>query len=401
MYLFISRYMDFTPKMRVTPDDISLNRKYPFSRSPNQPWRVTACFIPNADTICVPGEDTCWFTEKTYNPKCSFSGAADVFLDNLLPTLSRVFNATKRCVWDANSVDAVGCDITFGTTPGPHSLEYHVDTIAAMSQPEIAYAPWDFLNPFSWEVWLVLAVVVFVATPIAMAIVEYDPGESLVKNFLKFLPDSIHAHTGADILSNDTPEKNTSYVLSVFVSIFAFILICLYAANLTTYVLYKDDYHVRNKDIVVDRSLGVTILGAKPIDFYDIALGISDGFTRTTVVVSENRILRALKGCADVIVPLDIPVGKWVSVSAAMFPHVKRFAEAYDIVAKPLVGKLCSDAQIPMTLSGIYGLFLLVFVPAGLILASTCLKYGYNRYFKKLPVSGSLSEPKRVTIPSP
>ncbi len=343
---------------------------------------ITTCFVTNSETICVPGE-TCWFTEKTYNSKCSFSGAADVFLDKLLPTLTRAFNVTKRCVWQAETPDAKGCDMIFGADPGPHSIEYHVDTIAAMTQPEIAYSPWDFLNPFSWEVWAVLAVIVFILTPLAMAVVEYDPGESLVKNYLKFLPDSIHAHAGADILSNDTPEKNTSYVLSVFVAMFSFILLCLYAANLTAYVLYKDDYRVRNRDIVVDNTLGISIPGAKKIDFFDIALGIGEGLTKTTIVVGENRILRALRGCVDVIVSLDIPVGKWVEINEHLFPDVKRFTDAYDVVAKPLAGASCGETQKSMTLAGIYGLFLVVAIPAGLIIATTCLKYGYNRYFKK------------------
>ena len=369
-------------------------------------FNITACFVPNSETICVPEQDECWFTEVSYNSRCSFNGAGDVFLEKLLPTLSRVFNATKRCVWHD---EIPGCDIIFGVSnPGPYSLQYHVDTVAAMSQPEITYYPWDFLNPFSWEVWAVLSVVVFILTPLAMAIVEYDPGESLVKNFLKFLPDSIHAHTGADILSNDTPEKNTSYVLSVFVALFSFVVMCLYAANLTAYVLYKDDTHVRNRDIVVDDALGVVIQDAKPMVFYDIVLGIlQDGLTKTSVVVGENRILRVLKTCSDVIVPLDIPVGKWVDFTNVkrMFPDAKRFTEAYDTVAKPLAGTVCVEDQVAMTLSGIYGLFLAAFVPAGIIVAATCLKYGYNRYFKKKIISGSLNEPKQdvnePTSPSP
>ena len=352
--------------------------------------RVTACFVTNSDTLCVPNE-TCWFTGETYNTECSFNGAADVFLRRLLPVLSRTFNATKRCVWDANSIDATGCDITFGASQGARSLQYHVDTIAALSRPEISYTPFDFLNPFSWEVWLALAAVVFVTTPLAMAIVEYDPGESIVANFTKFIPDSIHAHAGADILSNDTPEKNTSYVLSVFVAMFSFIVLCLYAANLTAYVLYKDGYHVRGRDVIVDRALEINVPGATRMDFFDIALGMPS-LSKSSVVVGEQRILSALKGCADVIVSLDIPVGKWVEINvAAWFEDVKRFADSYDIVARPLGGTACGADQKPMTLAGIYGLFLVVFVPAGLIMATTLLKYGYNRIKNGNIMSGAIS----------
>lgn len=365
-------------------------------RNVDEPLRVTACFVTNSETMCVPNEE-CWFTEMTYNTNCWFNGAADDFLKKLLPTLSRSFNATKRCVWESGSIDARGCDITFGASPGPFSLQYHVDTIAALSQPEISYSPFDFLNPFSWEVWLALAVIVFIATPLAMAIVEYDPGESLVANFKKFVPDSIHAHTGSDILSNDTPDKNTSYVLSVFVALFSFIVLCMYAANLTAYVLYKDDYHIRGKDIVVDSALEIDVPGATRMEFFNIVLEVQNGLTKSATVVGEHRILSALKGCADVIVSLDIPVGKWVEVYVReWFQDVKRFTDAYDIVTRPLVDTSCSDDQKPMTLAGIYGLFLVVFVPAGLIIATTCMKYVYNRIKKK-----SNDSPSPTESPSP
>jgi hypothetical protein len=120
-------------------------------------FNKTVCFIPSADTACLVG-DTCSFTEGTYNSHCSFNGAADLFLEGLLPVLTRAFNITKTCV---SSVMGF-CDITFGITdPGPWSLEYHVDTVAAMSRPEISYSPFDFLLPFSWDVWLALSVVVW------------------------------------------------------------------------------------------------------------------------------------------------------------------------------------------------------------------------------------------------
>lgn len=345
----------------------------------------TVCFIPSADTTCSVGA-SCSFTENTYNSMCSFNGAADLFLGGLFSVLTKTFNITKKCV----STVADFCDITFGITdPGPWSLEYHTDTVAAMSQPETRYSPFDFLLPFSWEVWVVIAAVVFITTPLVMAIVEFDDGETIAGNFLRFLPDSIHAHTGADILSNDKPERNTSYVLSVFVAIFSFVVICLYSSNLTAYVLYKDDTHARNRYVVVDENVSFSVHNATPIPLQSLAKLIHSGITKNAIVVGENRWLRRMKTCADRVVPLDIPVSKWVDFANMenVFPEIERFTHRYDTVAKN-PPEHCGEKQLPMTLDGIYGLFLMFSIPAALIITSTCLKYGYKRFKQDLK-SGS------------
>jgi hypothetical protein len=320
----------------------------------------------------------------TFNPDCAFTGVAEQFLSKLTALSFKCFDMVKTCIPNEEVAPDVGCDIIFGknydngnmTDYWGFSAIYNTDAVSALYKSQVSYNPWDFLKPFSPSLWVLIFTVLCLLTPLVMAIVEYDEGETILGNFMKFLPDSIHAHTGIDLINNDLPTKNTSYVLSVFVSIFAFITISLYATNLTAFVLYKNNSNppldIRNGlKIFVEESVHdiVPIDTSTRINFLDIP-DLHD--TRYfDYIVAENYLLRNIKTCDDLMVPLKgIGVSKYIFIAAKFgTENIQTIAErilAIDF-AFDISREFCDNIAEPITLSGIYGLFLIFSIPAVII----------------------------------
>ena len=344
---------------------------------------ITACFIPSSVTWCDVGS-SCSVSGDTFNPDCAFTGVAEQFLSKLTALSFKCFDMVKTCIPNEEVAPDVGCDIIFGknydngnmTDYWGFSAIYNTDAVSALYKSQVSYNPWDFLKPFSPSLWVLIFTVLCLLTPLVMAIVEYDEGETILGNFMKFLPDSIHAHTGIDLINNDLPTKNTSYVLSVFVSIFAFITISLYATNLTAFVLYKNNSNppldIRNGlKIFVEESVHdiVPIDTSTRINFLDIP-DLHD--TRYfDYIVAENYLLRNIKTCDDLMVPLKgIGVSKYIFIAAKFgTENIQTIAErilAIDF-AFDISREFCDNIAEPITLSGIYGLFLIFSIPAVII----------------------------------
>ena len=344
---------------------------------------ITACFIPSSVTWCDVGT-SCSVSGDTFNPDCAFTGVAEQFLSKLTALSFKCFDMVKTCIPNEDVAPDMECDIIFGknynygnmTDYWGFSAIYNTDAVSALYKSEVSYSPWDFLKPFSPSLWILIFTVLCLFTPFVMAIVEYDEGETIFGNFMKFLPDSIHAHTGMDLLNDDLPTKNTSYVLSVFVSVFAFITISLYATNLTAFVLYKNNSNppldIRNGlKIFVEESVH-TILPidtSVPVNFIDIPALHESGYY--DYIVAENYVLRNIKTCDDLLVPVrGIGVAKYIFIAAKFgAENIQTIAEkilAIDF-AFDISREFCDNIAEPINLSGIYGLFLIFLVPAIII----------------------------------
>jgi hypothetical protein len=344
---------------------------------------ITACFVPSSVTWCDVGT-SCSVSGDLFNSDCAFTGVAEQFLSKLTALSFKCFDMVKTCIPNEDVAPDMGCDIIFGKNYNLGNVSdywgfsaiYNTDAVSALYKSRVNYNPWDFLKPFSPSLWILIFVVLCLLTPLVMAIVEYDEGETVFGNFIKFLPDSIHAHTGIDLLNNDLPTKNTSYVLSVFVSIFAFITISLYATNLTAFVLYKNNSNPKldirsGLKIFVEESVHaiLPIDTSAPVNFIDIpALHDSNYFD---YIVAENYLLRNIKTCDDLMVPL-----RGVGVSKYVFIASKFGEENIKIIDEKILAidfafdisrEFCDNIATPITLSGIYGLFLIVAFPALII----------------------------------
>ena len=352
---------------------------------------ITACFVPSSVTWCDVGT-SCYVSGDLFNSDCGFTGVSEQFLSKLTALSFKCFDMVKTCIPNEDVAQDIGCDIIFGKNYNlgdvsdywGFSAIYNTDAVSALYKSRVSYSPWDFLKPFSPSLWILIFTVLCLFTPIVMAIVEYDEGETVFGNFIKFLPDSIHAHTGIDLLNNDLPTKNTSYLLSVFVSIFAFITISLYASNLTAFVLYKNNSNPKldirdGLKIFVEESVHaiLPIDTSVPVNFIDIpALHESEYFD---YIVAENYVLRNIKTCDDLMVPLkDIGVSKYIFIAS------KFGAENIKIIDEKILAidfafdtsrELCDNIATPITLSGIYGLFLIVAVPAIIIACVVMIRH--------------------------
>jgi hypothetical protein len=352
---------------------------------------ITACFVPSSVTWCDVGT-SCSVSGDEFNSDCAFTGVAEQFLSKLTALSFKCFDMVKTCIQDEDAAPDLGCDIIFGKNYNLGNVSdywgfsaiYNTDAVSALYKSQVTYNPWDFLKPFSPSLWILIFTVLCLLTPLVMAIVEYDEGETVFGNFIKFLPDSIHAHAGIDLLNNDLPTKNTSYVLSVFVSLFAFITISLYATNLTAFVLYKNNSNpqldIRNGlKIFVEESVHaiLPIDTSVPVNFLDIpALHVTGYFD---YIVAENYLLRNIKTCDDLMVPL-----RGVGVSKYIFIARKFGKENIKIIDEKILAidfafdisrELCDNIATPINLNGIYGLFLVVAVPAFIIACMVMIRH--------------------------
>jgi hypothetical protein len=294
------------------------------------------------------------------------------------------------------------CDFLFGSNYKNGNLSddwvsagnYITEPVSALYASDIKYGPWDFLTPFSARLWILILFTMFILTPLVMSFVEYDEEETIWGNFWRFLPDSIHAHTGVDLVNNDLPTKNTSYILSVFVSIFTFVILTLYASNLTTYVLYKNS-RISSLEIIkygqeyvfIEKSLVYLINspGAKPIDYYDIAELHASG--KFGIIVAEDFFLRDIKTCDEEVAPLRaFGKYKYVIVSSKFgdenIKKVKKNVRGESYIFRT-TNNICQTTVVkPIKLGGIYGVFILFLAPAICIVFAVIIR---RVMFKKSP----------------
>jgi hypothetical protein len=318
------------------------------------------------------------------------------------------FNLVKTCIENEEVAPDAGCDIIFGKNYNyGNSSEYwgfnaiyNTDTVSALYKSQVSYGPWDFLKPFSPGMWVLILTVLFILTPLVMAIVEYDEGETVIGNFVKFLPDSIHAHTGIDLLNDDLPTKNTSYVLSVFVSIFSFIALSLYASNLTAFVLYNNNanptIHVHpDMKIFVEESVHAVlpIDRSIPTNFNDIP-GVHDSGL-FDYIVAENYLLRNIKTCKESMKPLaGIGVSKYIFIAQKFGEEnilkIKENIRGIEFVFDNGGREICEIDTRGIGLNSIYGLFLVFFVPAIIIMCTVLVRHFFikkktNQYITNSP----------------
>lgn len=353
----------------------------------NQTVNIKACFVPSSVTWCEVGT-SCSLTGDSFNSGCGFTGMAEQFLSKLIPETFRCFNLVKECISKGAKAQRLGCDIIFGTTrydedPSDYwindgGIMYNTDTVSVLQQPiNIGYSPWDFLRPFSVTLWLSILAVMLIVTPLVMSIVEYDEGESMSRNFVRFLPDSVHTHTGIDILNNDLPNKNGSYILSIFAGIFSFITIAVYASNLVAFVLYKvttedqfSEYKGGGK-IFIESSVysELRVEDSIPIPYFSIPpLHASGDFN---FIVAENYLLRSVQQCGDILTPL-----RGVGVSKYLYIANKLGETAVKLLRDNIRGLeyisdtsvlVCDATPRPVTMVNMYGVFLMFFVPVFVI----------------------------------
>ena len=362
----------------------------------NNTLNITWCFVPSLDTRCDIG-DFCTVKDSLYNSNCSFTGATDQYFTKLISTAFDCFTLSKICIsGDFLAVDTK-CDFLIGMGYNDGNLTdnwqnagiYNTETISALYASDVSYGPWDFLTPFTTNLWVLILCVMFILTPLIMSFVEYDEEETIWDNFWKFLPDSIHAHTGIDLVNNDLPTKNTSYILSVFISVFSFIILTLYASNLTAFVLYKNTWSVapvfgllthEGSSIFVDDSLShlINITDSINIPYYNIPSLHTSGLF--DVIVSEDFFLNDIKTCEETIRPLrGVGNYKYLIVSSKFdkenIATVRKTMRTITYVPRIYRDACESLPSISIKLGGIYGIFILFFVPAILIATVVTIRW--------------------------
>ena len=349
---------------------------------------ITGCFVPSLVTRCNIG-DFCTVQDSLYNSNCSFTGMADQYFTKLISNSFKCFTLSKICIPSEIIYANAKCDFLMGMDYNDGNLSdrwmaagiYNTETISALYASDVSYGPWDFLTPFTTSLWITILCIMFILTPLIMSFVEYDEEETIWDNFWKFLPDSIHAHTGIDLVNNDLPTKNTSYLLSVFISVFSFIILTLYASNLIAFVLYKNSGSVapvfglltqEDSSIFVEESLMhlINITNAVEIQYYNIPMIHASGLF--DVIVAEDFFLDNIKTCDETVRPLrGIGNYKYLIVSSNFgkenIETIIKTMRTMDYMPRVYRDACESLPAIPIELGGIYGVFILFFVPAILI----------------------------------
>lgn len=349
----------------------------------NQTIGIKACFVPSSVTWCEVGT-SCSLSGNSFNSDCGFTGVADQFLSKLVQDTFRCFNLVKECISKGTKAQSSGCDIIFGTRYDKDTSEdtsdywindgiiYTTDTVSVLQYINIGYSPWDFLRPFSVTLWLSIFAAMLISTPLVMSIVEYDAGETIYGNFVRFLPDSVHAHTGVDILNNDLPGKNGSYILSIFVGIFSFITIAVYASNLVAFVLYKttagyEFYEYDEGQIFIDSSVysELRVEDSIPVPYFSIpSLHASGDFD---FIIAENYLLRSIQQCGDILTPLrGVSTSKYLYIANKLGETVIKLLQdninGLEYISDTSV-LVCDDTPRPVTIFNMYGVFLMLLVP--------------------------------------
>ena len=378
---------------------------------------ITTCYIPTSETLCSLG-DVCWSSSAQYNPNCNFFGVAEQFITSVVSRTFMWYNMTKICLMNKAQAENHGCDILAGNTEffdglndinetyWSRSVLYDVDTTSITYNPSPDYNPWDFLQPFSLSLWLLLAFVILFLTPLVTSFIEYDEKETIVGNFRRYLPESIHAHLGIDILSKSGPNHNTSYTLAVFVNLFSMVIIFLYGCNLTAYVLYKTfpldqlkNNYSASWTIFVYEDLITYYSGLPnkliPISVDHLPILLKSG--SFDAVIGPRSIIQTYKPCSAVINDIKGP-GVYRSIDIAsklndtVEYHIKN--QMRKTLLSPItVPRSCALDPKPILLSSMYGIFIAYFVPVAIV---TLIAIGIyvTKYYRVTKTNSELPPPK-------
>jgi hypothetical protein len=277
-------------------------------------------------------EDSNWVTCDSGAPPCarnaascdeSFSGL-EVFFASTVANGMLWKNVTYTCLRDAVAMfsDAVGpraCDMYVGSL---HPTGGAGDDIVSFSVPYFVGALYyvfpressartvtgfEFLGPFSWSLWVAFLITIL-AIPVASAILEKDPKEPWNKGYLTFLADSWHAFWAVCTLDRD----GASYllrILGIAVALFSRVLMVVYSANITSYVLFK------TTDQTIAPSFSVAYSTAELASIAAHVLG------NGTVRAAERRdMLPGGSLSEDVLIVDEISLSSYVDCSRAYAP---------------------------------------------------------------------------------
>lgn len=122
-----------------------------------------------------------------------------------------------------------------------------------------AFSGFEFVNPFSWTLWLAIAVFA-VLLPVASTILEKDPGETWVDSYFVFHSDAWHAISGVDTLERGDDVNILSACLSIVTAIAARVLTAIYAANIATYLLSRPGLYPDVQNYGAMKEAGISAL---------------------------------------------------------------------------------------------------------------------------------------------
>ena len=298
---------------------------------------MRACFVNNeVNVMCTVG---------AWCENCSIeaSGLAVDIVRSIVRRLS--LTATEACIRSFDD-DAVGCDVVAGSLRQAQvyasrgwtsSGAYDADSVAVMFEPKSAIAPWSFLLPFAPLLWVVIAIMTFVVTPLVSSVVEYDDGETVAQNFQMYLPDSVHAYTGVDALKRTGSNySKESAVLSAAVAVVGQILIALYSCNLAAYVIVSyinasptarsAEQAMAHGTVAVSPGFYETDIAGNNVVFAESAkqgLRMYRNHTAKAFVAGETY-LRSVQTCGDAVRRLD---GPYIFKTMALSSHFSRATE--------------------------------------------------------------------------
>ena len=352
--------------------------------------RIAACLVSNTvDALCAVGE-YCGpgpgSTGGSLDLACPIVGKG---LD-LVQTIGRdiagpaVFELSARCIGYFVDATTTVCDVVVGSLrqetiyaaaandTWTASGVYDVDSTAVMFVPTPPIHIWSVFAPFSASIWIILAVLAFVVTPLVSSIVEYVDGETIAGNYKLYLPDSVHAYAGVDALKRTgSMYSRESAVLSAVVAIVAKIIVALYTCNLAAYVL--ESYMFTTTDAALARGRIVATVPEFATMTETWTLAVFETMTRAydayiagtsgvSAVMGSESFLRLRQRCDESILIVD---GPFMFRSMAL-SKTFAFAEAFDEALRryviqrppvPIAPIQCTQFAQSIQLDSTFGIF--------------------------------------------
>lgn len=318
---------------------------------------MNACFSPGQFVQCTIGESC-----TGYGIEC-IAGMASNIISFAAQSSGTIVRAT--CVEEIQD----WCDVSTATqesTTASSWVTYAGEFTAIVFHPRNILKPWGFLYPFSWQLWIALAVLFAIVTPVVSAVVHYDTGKTLVGNFGTFFPDVFHAHTDVDTFDrNNEPFSLDTSALSVAISIISKIVIALYACNLAAYVIFSDFGDSTSPTVPKVSSIATTPRYARYFPSSTVFDTLTAAFEsykagKSDVVIESHVALRSIKTCQDKLQIIDGPksfdVFAFSSPSTAFERAVRNMTIAYDAMSRTKTVTCFPRAQ-SITLQETLGMF--------------------------------------------
>lgn len=322
---------------------------------------MRVCFTPGQFVQCVPG------IACTGAIEC-VAGIASNIVAFAAASIGAVVNAT--CVAD---IIPGTCDVATTTQTDAREwaswVTYAAEPTGVLYRPRGTLRPWGFLYPFSWQLWIAMTVFAMVATPMVAAVVQYDTGKTLIRNFRTFFPDVFHAHTDVDTFDrNNTSFSIDTAALSVSIAVLSKIAIALYACNLAAYVIFSDfgesatPIPAFSSVATTPRYSTATTMG-ETVRVFETSRGAFESYAsgESDAVLESAVALAALKTCRDKLQVIRGPrifdVIAFSTKSSASFEHaVRNVTTAFDAVSR-VRGVTCPPQARSITLHETLGMF--------------------------------------------